>query len=119
LSRQKTKRPIQILLPLFGFVVVSFTACGEGDTKGETSEQNHHQESNLSGIHGVPREGGEKGEEGQRYQFARSARDSHQANLEMLAPASAFQLASAKSWCTGEDSNLRSAMRGRFTVCCH
>ena len=22
-------------------------------------------------------------------------------------------------WCTGEDSNLRNAMRGRFTVCCH
>ncbi len=28
-------------------------------------------------------------------------------------------LGRSNNWCTGEDSNLRNSMSGRFTVCCH
>jgi hypothetical protein len=36
-----------------------------------------------------------------------------------IASGIAIHLGRSNTWCTGEDSNLRNSMSGRFTVCCH
>ena len=73
-SEQQPRRKTST--PFFGFVIGA-PGCGEGDTKSEATQQNHHHQPDFTGVHGVPGEGGEDGKKSERQDLPFSVCDSH------------------------------------------